>query len=79
MREHDRARAFAAGHDLAAASIGELVAMAAFSAPCCGHIALCDDACRDTPSPGPRFDQGRGHPRPGKDVMRYRLSADRNP
>jgi hypothetical protein len=74
MREHDRARAFAAGHDPAAASIGELVAMAAFSAPCCGHIALCDGACRDTPSPGLSFD----HPRPGKDVTRYRASGDRS-
>ena len=41
------ARAFAADAGPAAVSIGELVAMAAFSAPCCGHIALCDGACRD--------------------------------
>lgn len=46
MREHDMARAFAADRG-PAASIGELLAMAAFSAPCCGHIALCDGACHD--------------------------------
>ena len=63
-RAHDRAGAFAAQRG-PAASIGELVAMAAFSAPCCGHIALCDGACRDS-----RYDRlgngGPGNARPGQ-------------
>jgi len=47
MHQHDRARAFVDDRGATAASIGELLAMSAFSAPCCSHIALCDGACRD--------------------------------
>ena len=51
MRGHDKARAAADGFPVrpypVAATIGELTAMALFAPPCCGHIALCDGACRD--------------------------------
>ena len=29
------------------ATIAELTALCLFAPPCCGHIALCDGACRD--------------------------------
>jgi len=61
MHEHDKARPFAGDHGPMAASIGELVAMSAFSAPCCSHIALCDGACRDA-RPG---DSGERRPLSG--------------
>lgn len=51
MREHERANVGSSGFvvrdDPVAASIGELAAMALLAPPCCGHIALCDGACRD--------------------------------
>lgn len=58
MRGHDRARPFAGDGGVMAASIGELVAMAGFSAPCCGHVALCDGACRDARHELRRDDDG---------------------
>ena len=62
MHGHDKARRFAGDDGAMAASIGELVAMSAFSAPCCSHVALCDGACRDA--------------RPGDDGPRRRLPGD---
>lgn len=51
MWEHRKARAPAGTHsggsDRVAASIAELTAMSLLAPPCCGHIALCDGACRD--------------------------------
>lgn len=32
---------------IAPATIAELTALCLFAPPCCGHIALCDGACRD--------------------------------
>ena len=58
MHDRDKARQFASIHTPMPASIGELLAMSGLSTPCCGHIALCDGACRDT-RPGGRMQRDR--------------------
>lgn len=47
------------------ATIAELTALCLFAPPCCGHIALCDGACRDARPDDAKFADARFAARSG--------------
>jgi len=73
MLDHEKARRFGKPFPdrggPVPATIAELTALSLLAPPCCGHIALCDGACRDA-RPGPGAFRAGWRDLPAKDDPR---------